>query len=120
MDPDRVAIGDCLLEFCVVPAETLAETALPVPTALHPHEPIRRRQYEKDRIKNVVNEPQDAHLSCPPCKSWHVSRPPQSIFAAHMTNRGAGVLTCELRRRPRHPFPANPIANNRFSMLNFQ
>jgi hypothetical protein len=57
-----MAVGDGLLEFGVKHAEALPETRLPLSTPPHPHEIIRRRQHEKDREENVVNE---SHHFCP-------------------------------------------------------
>ena len=52
--PQDLAIGDRLLEFGVVLAETLGETLSPMAAAPHSHKVIWRGQREKDREQDVV------------------------------------------------------------------
>jgi hypothetical protein len=51
-----VAVGDRLLQLGVIPAKALAESLHPIAAPPHAHEIIRRRQREKDRKENIVND----------------------------------------------------------------
>ena len=56
MHPERMPVGDGLLEFRIVSAKTLGEASLPIAAAQHAREIIRRGQHETDAEENVVKK----------------------------------------------------------------